>query len=83
MGARRVFVDGFVGGESRDAFHALVEAWQRENMTAVLAVDASALSSDRRPRPPRNRLPTRSSDCGGRRDPRDRAIDRDRQVPRA
>ena len=53
MGARRVFVDGVagvVGGlggtESRDAFHALVEAWQRENITAVLAVEASALGGD-------------------------------------
>ncbi|MEO5821423.1 MAG: ATPase domain-containing protein [Vicinamibacteraceae bacterium] len=50
MGARRIFVDGVAGvlgqvngSEPRDAFHILVEGLQRENLTAVLAVEASAL----------------------------------------
>ena len=50
MHARRIFVDGVAGiignpngGESREFFHVLVEAMQRENLTAVLAVEASAL----------------------------------------
>jgi circadian clock protein KaiC len=51
MGARRIFVDGVagvlggVGGtEPRDAFHVLVEGLSRENLTAVLALEASALN---------------------------------------
>lgn len=59
MGARRIFVDGVAGiigettaGEHREAFHVLVEGLQRENLTAILAVEASALSDDRtRPLP--------------------------------
>jgi circadian clock protein KaiC len=54
MGARRIFVDGVagiighsVGNEPREAFHILVEGLQRENLTAVLAVEASALGGDR------------------------------------
>jgi circadian clock protein KaiC len=51
MGARRIFVDGIAGvvsngaanGDPREAFHLLVEGVQRENLTAVLAVEASAL----------------------------------------
>ena len=57
MGARRIFVDGVagvtgvlgdVGGTAaRDVFHVLVEGLQRENLTAVLAVEATAFSEDR------------------------------------
>lgn len=51
MGARRMFVDGIAGAVSngaaqrdpREAFHLLVEGIQRENLTAVLAVEASTL----------------------------------------
>ena len=53
MGARRVYVDGVAGVvdgvdgmEPRDAFHVIVAALQRENLTAVLAVEASALNHD-------------------------------------
>ena len=53
MGARRIFVDGVagiigvpVGQEPRDAFHILVEGLQREQLTAVLAVEATALDGD-------------------------------------
>jgi circadian clock protein KaiC len=50
IGARRIFVDGvgrlFGDGnatnESRSAFHVLTEGLQRESLTAVLAVEASA-----------------------------------------
>lgn len=51
IGARRIFIDGMarlVGGdgtsESRSAFHVLTEGLQRENLTALLAVEASSLS---------------------------------------
>lgn len=57
MGARRIFVDGVAGVtgvlgsangvEARDVFHVLVEGLQRENLTAVLAVEATAFSEDR------------------------------------
>lgn len=56
MGARRIFVDGVAGllgtgngdgKEPRDTFHVLVEGLQRENLTAILAVEASALSDNR------------------------------------
>ena len=54
MGARRIFVDGVagvlggVGGqEPREAFHVLVEGLSRENLTAVLALEASVLNGDR------------------------------------
>ena len=64
MGARRIFVDGVAGvastvggGEPRETFHVLVEGLQRENLTAVLAVEASALDGTARPRCPKNRLP--------------------------
>ncbi len=50
MGARRIFVDGAAGviisatgQEPRDAFHILVEGLQREQLTAVLAVEANTL----------------------------------------
>ncbi len=51
MGARRIFVDGVsgvIGGaagqEPREVFHVLVEGLSRENLTAVLALEASALN---------------------------------------
>ena len=51
IGARRIFVDGVAGAlgnvngsEPREAFHVLVEGLQRENLTAVLSVEASALN---------------------------------------
>ena len=54
MGARRIFVDGMAGAspaagtsggmDARDAFHILAEGLQRENLTAVLAVDAVPFS---------------------------------------
>ncbi|HEX5431691.1 MAG TPA: ATPase domain-containing protein, partial [Bryobacteraceae bacterium] len=51
IGARRIFVDGvagLIGGngshETRSAFHVLSEGLQRENLTAILAVEASAIS---------------------------------------
>jgi len=52
MGARRIFVDGVAGvlggngDEPREVFHVLVEGLQREHLTAVLAVEASALHGD-------------------------------------
>ena len=52
IGARRLFVDGVggVGGptgqEPRETFHVLVEGLQREHLTAVLALEASALNGD-------------------------------------
>ncbi len=55
IGARRIYVDGVAGaasavggGELRDSFHALVEGLQRQNLTAVFAVEASATDGDRR-----------------------------------
>lgn len=49
IGARRIFVDGvarLLGGngsaESRSGFHLLTEGLQRENLTAILAIEASA-----------------------------------------
>ncbi|HXI11864.1 MAG TPA: ATPase domain-containing protein [Thermoanaerobaculia bacterium] len=55
MNARRIFVDGVAGvmggngnsaHEPREAFQVLVEGLQREQLTAVLAVEASALNAD-------------------------------------
>lgn len=50
IGARRIFIDGaarLVGldgaSDSRSAFHVLTEGLQRENLTAMLSVEASAL----------------------------------------
>lgn len=48
LGARRIFIDGMdslVGGgttESRSGFYVLTEGLQRENLTAMLSVDASS-----------------------------------------
>jgi circadian clock protein KaiC len=54
MGARRIFVDGVAGdigglegSDPREAFHILVHGLQRENLTAVLAVEAAAFNPDR------------------------------------
>ena len=54
MGARRIFVDGVAGVrgerrgvEARDTFHVLAEGLQRENLTAVLAVDATEFNDSR------------------------------------
>jgi circadian clock protein KaiC len=56
MDARRIFVDGVAGTmagngtgqpHAREAFHVLVEGLQREHLTALLAVEASAFGSDR------------------------------------
>ena len=56
IGARRIFIDGvarLVGSngtpESRSAFHVLTEGLQRENLTAILAVEASALNGNHAP----------------------------------
>lgn len=52
LGARRIFVDGGAGlaaaqngngQDPREAFHVLVEGLQRENLTAMIALEASAL----------------------------------------
>ena len=52
IGARRIFIDGAAGllppGEMRDSretFHILVQGLQRENLTAVLALEAVALGN--------------------------------------
>ena len=48
LGARRIFIDGMdrlVGGgttESRSGFYVLTEGLQRENLTAMLSIDASS-----------------------------------------
>jgi circadian clock protein KaiC len=57
IGAKRLFVDGVpgpmsvsdnrLGPEARNAFHLLAEGLHRENLTAVLAIEASSFS-DRR-----------------------------------
>lgn len=53
IGARRIFIDGVAklggfngSGDSRDAFHVFTEGLQRENLTAMLALEASAHSDD-------------------------------------
>jgi len=54
IGARRIFIDGvgrLVGdktgpADSRSAFHVLTEGLQRENLTALLAVEASMLNGN-------------------------------------
>ncbi len=52
MGARRIFVDGVAGVNGtagghnpREAFHILAEGLYRENLTGILAVEASALNA--------------------------------------
>ncbi len=53
MGARRIFVDGVAGvmttvpgQEPREMFHVLVEGLQRENLTAMLALEASVFDGN-------------------------------------
>jgi len=53
IGARRLYVDGVAGApgsvggvEPRDSFHVLVEGLQRENLTALFAIEASAMDAD-------------------------------------
>jgi circadian clock protein KaiC len=50
IGARRIFIDGTAGllpsgapQDPRDTFHVLVQGLQRENLTAIMALEASAL----------------------------------------
>ena len=79
IGARRIFVDGMAGvdrrhgttrREPRDTFHILAEGLQRENLTAVLAVEATAFSDQRATGAAGgSRLPTRSSGCGWKKSP--------------
>ena len=52
IGARRIFIDGAAGelahGEhdSRENFHILAQGLQRENLTAVLALEAAAMNTN-------------------------------------
>lgn len=53
IGARRIFIDGvgrLLGGngspEARSTFHVLAEGLSRENLTAVLAIEASSLNGN-------------------------------------
>ena len=53
IGARRIFIDGAAGllplgvsEDPRNTFHVLVQGLQRENLTALLALEAVALSND-------------------------------------
>ncbi len=64
IGARRIFVDGvarLIGGngtpETRSSFHVLTEGLQRENLTAILAVEASTTHAAY---PPNGSLPEES-----------------------
>ena len=58
MGARRIFVDGIAGvvsavpcQEPREMLHVLVEGFQRENLTAMLALEASLFPTHGASRP--------------------------------
>src|SRR5688572_12561898 len=53
IGARRIFIDGAAGllplgaeQDSRETFHILVQGLQRENLTAIMALEAVALHGD-------------------------------------
>jgi circadian clock protein KaiC len=53
IGARRIFIDGvarLIGGngtpEARSGFHVFTEGLQRENLTAALAIEASAYTNN-------------------------------------
>jgi circadian clock protein KaiC len=59
IGARRIFIDGvarLIGSngtpEARSAFHVFTEALHRENLTAALAIEASAYSPEQSVSPP-------------------------------
>jgi circadian clock protein KaiC len=51
IGARRIFIDGAAllplrgEGDSRETFHILVQGLQRENLTAILALEAATLNN--------------------------------------
>ena len=52
IGARRIFIDGAAGllplgasQDPRETFHILVQGLQRENLTAILALEAAALGN--------------------------------------
>ena len=52
IGARRIFIDGASGllppdaeQGSRETFHLLVQALQRENLTAIMALEAAAIAN--------------------------------------
>ena len=51
IGARRIFIDGAAGlipsgsEDTRETFHILVHGLQRENLTAILALEAAALDA--------------------------------------
>ncbi len=53
IGARRIFIDGAAGlfplgsEESRETFHILVQGLQRENLTAIMALEAAAFDGGR------------------------------------
>jgi circadian clock protein KaiC len=53
IGARRIFIDGAglppLTGDSRETFHILVQGLQRENLTAVMALEAAALQANELP----------------------------------
>ena len=56
IGARRIFIDGvgrLIGtdgsSESRSAFHVLTEGLARENLTAILAVEATVINGNHGP----------------------------------
>lgn len=53
IGARRIFIDGATGllpfgvaQDPRETFHILVQGLQRENLTAILALEAAALRNN-------------------------------------
>lgn len=53
IGARRIFIDGAAGllplgagPDSRETFHILIQGLQRENLTAIMALEAVALRGD-------------------------------------
>jgi circadian clock protein KaiC len=66
IGARRIFIDGVarLAGpnsngtpEARSAFHVFTEGLQRENLTAAMAIEASAYDPGKTVRCPRSRSP--------------------------
>ncbi len=72
IGARRIFIDGVGrlvgsngGPESRSAFHVLTEGLQRENLTALLAVEASSLDGSAPASLPEESIAGDQADGGG------------------